>query len=163
MGVGLGTSEYEGDGLDDGASFTSIYGGYIFNDYLSLEGAYVDLGKAKDRILPAGVISLTQDTLRIDANGFTIAPVFNYAITQSFHISAMFGVAALDVDKQWTGGTIVDPTLANDTGGTEINAFGGIRLTYEVAESLAMGVSYQQYDVDGIDVDTAFGVVQIQF
>lgn len=78
-------------------------------------------------------------------------------------MSGKLGVAILDVNKQWSGGTVIDPNLANDTGGTETEIFFGAQLQYSFNESLSLELNWDRYEVEEVDVDGIYTKINIHF
>ena len=78
MGIGVGNSEFEESSFNESDNLLSISGGYDFNDNFALEASYIDLGNVKGSTLPEGSISLSQDTLALEANGFTVASLLSW-------------------------------------------------------------------------------------
>jgi len=114
-------------------------------------------------LLPNDVISLTQDTLSLDAKGFTVASKFSWEVALPLVLSAKVGVSVLDIDKRWSGGTLVDTSLANDTGGTETEFFLGAQLQYKISESFSVELNWDRYEVEGINVDGIYAKTNIHF
>jgi hypothetical protein len=163
MGIGLGQAAYRDGLFKDSGTLATLYAGYRLTEQLSLELAYIDLGKAEDRVVPDGVISLTQDTLHLDVSAFTIAPALRQRILPSLEVSALAGLAVLDVQKTWWGGTVVDPVLAEDTGGIETQPFWGLRLLYEISGTQAVGMSWQHHEAEGVAIEAVYGSFQASF
>jgi len=163
IGLGAGNSEYEDSAFSEKDDLISFSGGYVFNEFISVEAGYIDLGNVRDRVLPDDIISLTQDTLSLDAKGFTVASKFSWEVAHRLVLSAKAGVSVLDIDKRWSGGILVDTSLSNDTGGTETDFFLGVQFQYKVSESFSMELNWDRYEVEGIDVDGIYVKANIHF
>jgi hypothetical protein len=164
IGISTGNADFDTNNLEiinnnssDGfhASDTSykLILGYHFNDVFSIESSYVDLGNVNDIIYPSGNVSLGQDQLFLQANGFTIAPKVSWNVVEKFSISARLGVSFLNSDKRWNGGTSLIPELVNDVGGSDTELFYGIDLSYHFNDSVSLGVSKDFYKVEEINTD----------
>ena len=163
IGLGVGNSQYEDSAFNEDDNLIFLSGGYVFSDVFSVEAGYIDLGSVKDRIFPDDVISLNQDTLSLEAQGFTIASRFSWKVTEPLALSAKLGVSILDIDKQWSGGTWFDTNLANDTGGTETELFFGIQLQYKISDPISLELNWDRYKVEEVDVDGIYAKVNIHF
>ncbi|HBC58221.1 MAG TPA: hypothetical protein DCZ03_13765 [Gammaproteobacteria bacterium] len=163
IGFGLGSAEYDGSNFSGSDNLISLSGGYIFSGIFSFEAGYIDLGNVKDRIIPDNVISIHPDTLSLEAQGFTIASKFSWEVAEPLALSAKLGVSILDIDKQWSGGTVFNSTLTNDTGGTETEFFFGAQLQYIVGEKLTIELNWDRYKVEDVDIDGIYGKVNIHF
>lgn len=163
IGLGVGSAEYDEPAFSERDNLVSFSGGYVFNDIFSVEVSYIDLGSVESRTLPSGLISLTQDTLTLEAKGFTVASIFSWQVAAPLALSAKLGVSVWDIDKQWSGGTIIDNNLASDTGGTETDLFVGVQLQYKISESLSLGLNWDRYKVEDIDIDGTYAKINIHF
>lgn len=165
VGPGVGKANYSSGSFSskDDADMSSVSAGYSYRDVFSVEVAYVDLGGVRERLLPDGVVSLDQDTLVLDVKGYTIASVLSMLVTDSAVFSGKLGVSVLDVEKRYSGGTFVNPVLANDTGGTETGIFTGFQLKYRMNESFSLGLNWDRFRSEEIDIDAVYGRVEIGF
>jgi hypothetical protein len=163
IGLGVGNAAYENSVFSENDDLIFFSGGHAFNEIFSVEIGYIDLGGVKGRLLPNDVISLTQDTLSLDAKGFTVASKFSWEVALPLVLSAKVGVSVLDIDKRWSGGTLVDTSLANDTGGTETEFFLGAQLQYKISESFSVELNWDRYEVEGINVDGVYAKTNIHF
>ncbi len=162
VGFGIGSAEYERSAFSqferpssfsDSDALISLSGGYVFNEVFSVEAGYIDLGSVEDRLLSDDEVSVGPDTLFLEAHGITVSSKFSWQLTAPLALSAKLGVSVFDVDKQWSGGFVFDPDLASDTGGTETNVFFGVQLQYKLSDSWSLGLNWDRYDVEEIDVD----------
>lgn len=163
IGLGAGNAEYEDSTFSEKDDLISLSGGFVFNEFFSVEAGYIDLGGVEGRVLPDDVISLTQDTLSLDATGFTVASKFSWEVALPLVLSAKAGLSVLDIDKRWSGGTLINTSLVNDTGGTETEFFLGAQLQYKVSELFSIELNWDRYKVEGIDVDGIYAKTNIHF
>lgn len=163
VGIGAGIAEYDKGQFQPDDTLLQLSGGFRFNTVFAVEAAYVDLGDVQDRALPEDTVSLAQDTLAMDVRGIKVAPALRWEVLDSFFLSGRLGVAVLDIDKEWSGGTVVDPQLANDTGGTETEMFGGVRVQYSASDAVSVGLSWDRYEVEDIDVDGIYATIGYSF
>jgi OOP family OmpA-OmpF porin len=86
---------------DSGLSFDAtdtgykLFGGYMFSNYLGIEGGYVDFGNPDDDLL--GVRG------QIDASGYNLYAVGAIPLSQSFDLCAKAGVVSWDADTRLDG------------------------------------------------------------
>ncbi len=79
-GIGIGNADLDKGGYDDETGF-KIYGGYQFNKWLAIEGAFIDLGDFK---------APNQPTISVD--GFQATALGTVPVGESFRV---FGKAGL--------------------------------------------------------------------
>lgn len=163
IGLGAGNTEYQDSVFNEKDNLISMSGGYVFKENLSVEAGYIDLGTDRGTVFSDDLILLTQDTLSIEAKGVTIASKFSWEMALPIILSAKVGVSVLDIDIRWSGGTLINTNLANDTGGTETKFFLGAQLQYKVNESFSIDLNWDRYKVEGIDVDGIYAKANIHF
>lgn len=163
VGFGGGSAKYEGPIFKADDNLVMLSGGYVFSNIVSVEASYIDLGNVSDRVIPSNQISLTQDILTLEARGFTAASIFGWEIMESVTLSGKLGISILDIEKQWSGGTLIDADLANDIGGNEMKFFAGVQLKYQINESFSLGINWDRYEVENIDVDGIYASANIHF
>ncbi len=163
VGLGLGNAKYDESNFSENDNLFSLSGGFVFNDFISIDASYIDLGNVNGPTVNPDVISLIQDNLEIDANGFTVASVFNWQLTTPLTLSAKLGVSVFDINKKWSGGTVVDPILAADTGGSEVDLFFGAQLQYMLSDSVSLGLNWDRYQLDKTDIDGLYARIKFHF
>lgn len=163
VGVGIGTANYKTATFDANDSLKVFSASYAFNEFFALQAGYIYLGEVKNRVVADNVISLTQDTVSLKAKGYTLSSVLSWQMADRLTISAKLGLAALDVSKQWSGGTLVDDVLANDTGATNTNMIMGLQLQYKMTQRIAVGINWDRYQIKDADIDGVYANVKLLF
>lgn len=138
-----------------------INGGYAFNDFIAVEGAYVDLGKVTTRyavsIPPNQVPDILNDTASVHpylGNGVAGAVVVTWPIVpERFSLSAKAGVFAWEADidvRVVEGGTGQAQTF--DDG---VDGMFGLGLEYRFNEDWSVTGEWERYKLnDWVDVPT---------
>jgi opacity protein-like surface antigen len=116
------------------------HGGAQFNEVLSLEGGYMDLGKLSD------------GTLRLEADGWFVAGMAHLPITPRFAPYAKIGNLFWDVSAS-------SPLGSASRSGNDL--FYGAGMRFRVTEALQMRVEYDRMKIDNCDVD--IGSVNLQY
>jgi OOP family OmpA-OmpF porin len=99
---------------DDTGTAYSIFGGYLFNEWFGLTGAYVDLGEAE---FAGTAYSGFTDTL--SANGLEISAVGTWALGSegNFILFGSLGLFDFEQEVDWNDG-VSGPWSGNDSGRT---------------------------------------------
>lgn len=163
VGIGAGTADYQKGPFNDDDNLKTFSIGYDYSDFYSVEVSYLDLGTVSDRYFPNNVITVTPDTLMLDVKGLTIAPAFEFDLSPHWSVSARLGLAVLEFDKTWFGGTVIDDTYLYDDGVTETDFFYGFRLQYDMNDHTTFELNWDKYEVDSIDVDTVYAKLNFYF
>jgi hypothetical protein len=163
VGVGAGTAEYNQSAFNVDDDLTIFALGYDYSNFYSIEAAYVDLGDVRDRYFGPSIITLTPDTLALSAEGFTIAPAFEFELSRHWSISARLGLSVMEVDKLWSGGTLIHDTYLADVGGTETEFFHGFRLQFQPNDAMSFEINWDQYEVASVEVDTVYAKANFYF
>ncbi len=129
--VGGAIGNADDDELDDDDSGTKLLGGYQFNEYFGVEGAFVDLG---DFDIPLSTDTLSQE-------GVTIQAVGRYPLGDGFSVFGKAGFFRWDVET----------STADDDGTDNTFGFGG---EYRLNDNWALRAEWERFsDVSGGDVD----------
>ena len=129
--VGGAIGNADDDELDDDDSGTKLLGGYQFNEYLGVEGAFVDLG---DFDIPLSTDTLSQE-------GVTIQAVGRYPLGDHFSVFGKAGFFRWDVET----------STADDDGTDNTFGFGG---EYRLNDNWALRAEWERFsDVSGGDID----------
>ncbi len=163
LGYGLGTAEYMKGAYADDDNLEMLALGYKYSDFYSVEFSYIDLGTVRDRYFPSNVVTITPDILQLDTKAITIAPAFEWDLSRNWSVSARAGLAILDTEKQWSGGTVIDDFYLNDTGGVDTDFFYGFRLQYHLSDDLSLELNWDNYDIESINVDTIYAKLNLYF
>ena len=163
LGYGIGTVEYGKGAFNDDEDIELLSLGYEYSDFYSVEFSYIDLGTVRDRYFPPNVVTLTPDILQLETKGITIAPAFEWDLSGNWSVAAKIGLSVFDIDKRWSGGTVVDEFYANDIGGTETELFYGFRLQYDISDDMSLELNWDKYDIESIDADTVYAKFNLYF
>ena len=163
LGYGFGNAEYNKGAFADDDDIEMLSFGYEYSDAYSVEFSVIDLGLVRDRYFPPNVVTLTPDVLQLDTRGLTLAPALEWDLSNNWSISARAGISIFDIEKEWSGGTVVDDFYLNDTGGTETEFFYGFRLQYNLNDSMSLEFNWDQYEIESIDVDTVYAKINFYF
>ncbi len=145
LGVSVGDASAEVDGLDNGGGITDeldgsdtsvkVFGGYMFNDYLGVEGAYIDFGNPDDNIFGTNV--------EAEITGYTVQAIGSVPVGP-VNLFGKVGMISYDADVTIQG-------LGNaDENGEEL-AY-GVGAEFNIG-SFAIRGEYEIYDLDDVDVD----------
>lgn len=121
-----------------GTGFT-VFGGYRFNDYGSLEIAYLDAGTPDDTV--AGVL-IESDSSAVQGSALWQVPISN-----RFEAFVRFSIIAWDAENTATDGRTIF-TQKND--GT--NAGFGIGAAFHITPRLGLRAEFDGAEFDGTDV-----------
>jgi hypothetical protein len=163
VGAGAGLADFEKGNFSGDDRFLRAAGGWRLNPHLALEGAWIDVGEVSDTVRDPDGVAITQDTLTVRGRGLTLGPVLSWSPLAPVELSLRFGLSVLDVDRSWSGGTVIDPELAADTGSTDSAFFAGARIAGRLGQALWVGLNLDRYELEGVDVDATYVDVRIRF
>jgi OOP family OmpA-OmpF porin len=94
-GVGSGTLDFDQNdftvaGVDDSDTAFKVYAGYTFNQFISLEAAYIDAGEPTEQI--------NSVTLQFDLSAVNVSVIGHLPLTESFELFGKAGLASYDYD-----------------------------------------------------------------
>lgn len=141
MGVGQVTLKDSIDGVDIKATDMGfkIFGGYRFNEYGSLEIAYLDAGTPDDTI--SGV------TIESDASAIQGSAILQIPISVHLEGYVRAGFIAWDAENTATDGSIV---LTQKNDGTDFAA--GIGAAWHVTPRFGLRAEIEGAELDGTDL-----------
>jgi OOP family OmpA-OmpF porin len=116
-----------------------VFGGYRFNEYGSLEAAYLDGGKPDDTVY--GV------TIESDATAWQASALWQIPISPRFEAYARFSVVVWEAVNSATDGRI---TLSQKNDGTD-GAF-GLGAALHVTPRLGLRAEVEAAELDGTDL-----------
>ncbi len=124
------------DGLriEDNSTNWRIYAGYEFNEYIGIEGSYLDLGEISDNVLGVPV--------KADADGWSLAAVGKIPLSEKWAVQAKAGLYF------WDGQSSVAGVTENDPG--DQNPFVGLGVAYKFNEKTQLDVGVDYYDMDDV-------------
>lgn len=137
-GVGAGSSFVDERNYDDEDLAYSVFGGYQFNRYFSLEAGYADFGE----LAPRG------EGRDLEATSAYLAAVGNVPITERFSAYAKAGVQYWDLDAALPG-----LTGTRDASGTD--PVYGVGVQYRFSDRFALRGEYTRFEIDDLDLDLA--------
>ncbi len=136
IGAGISQSFIDKNGFDEDDTSGKVFGGYSFNDYLAIEGAYYDFGDISDG----------NNSAEID--GISLAVVGKLPVSNRF---TLFGkVGGHDWDADTTGA--VSGQISSDS---DTDAFYGLGVEYSISQSISLRGELERYEVEDLDVDVA--------
>jgi OOP family OmpA-OmpF porin len=94
-GVGSGTLDFDQNdftiaGVDDSDTALKVYAGYTFNQFISIEAAYIDAGEPAEQI--------NSVTLQFDVSVVNVSVIGHLPLTESFELFGKAGLASYDYD-----------------------------------------------------------------
>jgi OOP family OmpA-OmpF porin len=94
-GVGSGTLDFDQNdftiaGVDDSDTALKVYAGYTFNQFISIEAAYIDAGEPAEQI--------NSVTLQFDLSVVNVSVIGHLPLTESFELFGKAGLASYDYD-----------------------------------------------------------------
>lgn len=181
IGVGQAKADLDtpsGWNDDDTDTAYSVGVGYKFNNYIAIEGGYLDLGEASQT--GTGTVSGTlygspfsatgTFTGTYEVDGFYLGPVLRLPVADRLELNARAGVYfwGLDVKASATGtltyaGTIYAGGVTATGSDDGEDFYFGIGATYNATKSIAVGADWTRYDIDGTDVDVLSARLKYNF
>lgn len=151
-GALFGEYSLDNDTVDDSAIGFKVYGGYRFNNYLAIEGAFLHTGEFDEDTTPAQ----PGGDASISANGFSLS-VLGYLplTTDNFQLFGKVGFFDLDQDLEVDGASV-------STRGADGFTI-GLGADIAVASQVAVRLDGDWYDMDGADFWTVGLGINYQF
>jgi OOP family OmpA-OmpF porin len=118
-----------------------LFGGYRFNEYGSLEAAYLDAGKPDDTI--SGI------TIESDATAWQASALWQIPISPRFEAYARFSVVVWEAENSATDGRV---TFSQKNDGTDA-AF-GLGAAFHVTPRFGLRTEIEGAELDGTDLRT---------
>jgi OOP family OmpA-OmpF porin len=154
VGGGAAFSDFEDDTgvIDDNQVGFALFGQYQFNQWIGVEGGYLNTGDFEGR-LGSGA---SQEKLELSFRGFQIAGVIYAPIGQDdIDLYGKVGFFDFDVDLS-SDGTISDS-------GHQDGAYAGAGAVVNIAEQWGIRAEFDWYDAEDADFWTAIIGVEYQF
>ncbi len=129
IGASVGQTDHDLDGLDKGTS-VELKGGYKFNEYVGVEGSYLDLGDA----------DVSGGSGSVSVDGFKVAVVGFIPVAETVDIYGKLGLYSWDADY---------PAGSDD--GSDINY--GVGVAWGVADNVKVNLGYDIYELDEEDAN----------
>jgi OOP family OmpA-OmpF porin len=140
-GAGVGKAALKFDDVGFGLSFDTtdsafkIFGGYMFNEYFGLDGAFFDAGEQTEDYGPFSVTA--------DMSGLSISVLGNLPLGENFALFGKFGVTSLEGDVETRASGFSDSTEASEDD-----------VSYGVGAALSFGTPFElraEYEAVNID------------
>lgn len=153
-GLGIGQSNYR-DIAAASANTRSegwkVYGGYQFNDYVALEGGYVNLN---DMSAVTGAVRTNTAT-----QAWALGGVLSYPVTNKISVMGKFGYAYMRGDTGTKDGAAM--TVRTSQNGYEPNY--GVGVSYKVFDNLNLRAEWERFDRSNMDIDLITAGMQVKF
>ncbi len=177
-GIGIGVAEFEGDTIEgiefvpgqklkDNTEAYNLFFGYQANKYLSFELEYVAFGQVSEKFTLDPDIRFfvaPNDTVTIESNGFTIASLFEYPLTERFSAFGFLGFSYLDVDRYVSGGFAPGTSsLGYPSSNTEKDVFYGLGTKYRLTDHFKVRLQWKHYDMEVAEADVAGITLEYRF
>jgi OOP family OmpA-OmpF porin len=142
VGAAIGRTSFSTKGLglpkvgsDESAQASKVYGGYRFSDRLGVEGGYVRLGSALEK-LTVGSNTVAQS---VDARSLYVAATSRLTLSQDFALTGKAGVSFGKVS-----GTNVLAATA-DMIGSKRSFMWGVGAEYQLTSALALTADFDHF------------------
>ena len=156
IGAGYGFTKLKDDEFKEDEAAKKIFALVKFNEYIGVEASYIDFDEAGN------------DVLTLDADGRSLAVIFEAPLSESFSLYAKGG------QLWWDADAAITPINASDNyDGDEAFWGGGAKI--RLSENLDLRIEYERFDFnisrdeidvlqqDDIDMDVDFASVNLQF
>jgi uncharacterized repeat protein (TIGR01451 family) len=144
--------------LDDSATGVKIFVGYMFNEYVGVQGSYVDLGQLESEFTASvppdqidALLATSADLLPGRGKGWLADLVLKYPFSDRVSIYGTLGIFFSEPETKQTvvvggSGTAFQSSSDNDFGGS-------IGLMFSISDRSSLRVGFEQYKIDGISTD----------
>ena len=179
--------------VDDNDTSYNFAIGYEYNQYVSIELGYVDLGEISvnpanvdaDGSAGAGVyygvpysytgtLTGSLDSAKAESDGFTLGGVFSYPATKELSVYAKAGWYFWDADASAsatinTGSLTVNGTTYNPGDYSDSyndsgsDLYLGLGAEYDFSDTMAIRGEYTRYDVSDVDIDSFGLALKVKF
>jgi len=148
IGAGAGRSDVDADAgissFSDTDTGWKIFGGYAFNKYFAVEGAWVDLGDFSDTV-PDPLFSIpTKTSLGLD--GFAVSGVGSYPVNEAFTVFGKLGIWSWESDV-----SISALGFSEDENGTDVMF--GAGASYNFTKAISVRAEWERFTADSDDAD----------
>jgi len=167
MNIDIDTSGTTGATTDEDDTGFNLGVGYKVNDFFSVEGGYMDLGKASATLSAGGSalgLSMTAGsvTAEADYDAVYLGGVFEYGINDKLSLNAKGGLYWWDADYRATYSSatfrlnsytyvVTNGTTTWSDDGDDI--YYGLGATYNLSDNLQVRADWYRSDTDDGDVD----------
>jgi hypothetical protein len=156
---------------EDSDTSLALFAGYHFNQYLSVEGGYIDLGAAEYRstgsVRRFGMApNLPLNTsIDVETTGFTLAGIGSWPLGSVFELHGRLGFFFSQTDLSVS---LVTPGISGATGSSSdsldsVGAYYGVGAGFNFAQHWSLSLDWTRYDNVGDededdDVEAGFDV-----
>lgn len=156
IGAGYGLTKLKDDDFKEDEAAKKIFALVKFNEYVGLEASYIDFDEAGN------------DVLTLDADGQTLAVIFEAPINEAFSLYVKGGQLWWDADS-----SISALNASGDYDGDE--GFWGGGAKFRLTDNLDLRIEYERFDFkisrdeidvlqqDDINMNVDFASVSLQF
>lgn len=156
IGAGYGLTKLKDDDFKEDEAAKKIFALVKFNEYIGLEASYIDFDEAGN------------DVLTLDANGKTLAVIFEAPINEAFSLYVKGGQLWWDADS-----SVNALNISGDYDGDE--GFWGGGAKFRLTDNLDLRIEYERFDFkisrdeidvlqqDDINMNVDFASVSLQF
>ncbi len=132
-----------------------VYTGYQFNKYIGVEGGYVNLN---DMTAVSTITAPAAQSLRtkVDADGWTLAAIGSYPVSDKFSILAKLGAAYVLTDKDTRLSGVGVTALQNRsvvTGDDGYHPLYGVGISYALLDSFKLRAEWERIDMEDTNID----------
>ncbi len=150
--------DFDGLSVDDSDTAFKFLAGYQFNDYLSLEGGYANLGELTISAHEVeGPYEFKVDG-SVEVDGLFVNVVGSYPVSEQFSLYAKVGLFSWDAESELKSSfSSSDPEIPSESYSESFSddgsdVFYGVGLTYHWNE-ISFRAEYEMFESDGDDVD----------
>ncbi len=154
--------------LDDSASGWKLFAGYMFNEYVGVQGSYVDLGELKTEFTASVPPDQIDDLLATGTGllpgrgeGFLLDVVLQYPMSERVSVYGTVGWFVAEPESEQTvisGGT---GTAVRSDDENDIAA--SIGLKFAASDSVDIMVGYERYYIDSDSTDFPMAAIVFRF
>lgn len=153
-GLGVGQSnyrDYPAASANTRSEGWKVYGGYQFNDYVALEGGYVNLN---DMTAVTGAVRTN-----IATEAWTLGAVLSYPVTNKLAVTGKFGYAYMQGDTRTKNGAALTARTSQD----DYEPNYGVGVSYKVFDNLNLRAEWERFDRSNMDIDLVTAGLQVKF
>ena len=123
-----------------------IFGGYMFNKYFAVEGAWVDLGDFSDTVIDP--VLFLPGKAKLELEGLAVSAVGSYPINEAFTIFGKLGIWAWDSEVKLSLFGL--PIKADEDGTDVMFGAGG---SYHFTKNISVRAEWERFKADSDDAD----------
>jgi len=154
--------------LDDSATGFKVFAGYMFNEYVGVQGSYVDLGQLDSEFTASvppnqidELLATGADLLPGRGKGWLADLVLQYPLSDSISI---YGTAGVFFSEPATTQTVVVGGTGTASQISDENDFAGsIGLLFSLSDRSSIKVGYERYEIDGNSTDFPMAAFSYRF